>query len=107
MVNQKLEDEVFVALLNSMRAVKEMEKRQQLSKSLQHSIEIIANEKELHPTADTVKIVHGEHPCYNIVQDRNDGIYYLQCKCSLDKIFFPSRKRQTLEDELSYLDSNV
>ena len=107
MLNQNLEDKVFVALLNSMRAASETKKRQQLSKLLQYSIEIMANEKELHPTVDTVKIVYGEHPRYNIVQDRNDGIYYLQCKCCPDQIFFPSKDMPTLQDELSYLDSNV
>lgn len=107
MLNQNLEDKVFVALLNSMRAASETKKRQQLCKLLQHSLEIIAIEKELHPIVDTVKIVYGEHPRYNIVQDGNDGIYYLQCKCCPDQIFFPSKDMQTLQDELSYLDSNV
>ena len=107
MINQKSENEVFIALLNHMRAAKEMEKRQQLCKSLQHSLEIIANEKELYPTIDAVVIEDAKHHRYNIVKDKNDGIYYLQCKCDHNRIFLPNKDLQALREELLYLDNNI
>ena len=107
MVDPKLENEIFVTLLNSLRATQEIESRQRLGKSLQYSLEIMTNEKDLHPTADTVDIECDEHHRYNIVKDKNDGIYYLQCKCDPDKIFLPNKDLQALHEELLYLESDI
>ena len=107
MMDQKLENEVFIALLNSLRTTKETESRQRLGKSLQCSLEIMINEKNLHPTIYTVNIEDDRHHRYNIVKDKNDGIYYLQCKCDPNKIFFPNKDIQALREELLYLESNI